>query len=133
MLQTKSKLIIRDNSGHTSGVVLGARRRGLALGDTFSMVITGRSSSRHRRGGNKRQGRPAPGRGMLVQSRQPVVRYDGSSYRFALNGCVSLNRSAGGLSLGFRRIVGTVPYELKRRRSALLNNANLPRLARGAL
>lgn len=133
VLQTKSKLRVRDNSGRNDGSLLNAPRRGVRLGDVFTIAYSSRNALRHRRAGSRPTGRNSIGRALLVQSRQFRLRPDGSSVRFSVNGCVGLNRSSGGLSLGFRRITGTVPHELRRVRKAGLINVNLPRLARGAL
>lgn len=133
MLQTKSKLRVRDNSGRKQGSLLNAPRRGVRLGDVFTIAYSSIDAHRHRRAGSQSAGRSSVGRALLVQSRQTRLRPDGSSVRFSTNGCVGLNRSPGGLSLGFRRIAGTVPHELRRVRKAGLVNVNLPRLARGAL
>lgn len=129
MIQTKSKLRVRDNSGRVEGTVLNGRSRDLRLGDTFSIAYGRRSSGRQNRARGERSGRV--GRALLVQSRQTLSRYDGSTYRFTSNGCVTIGRSGHGLNLGFRRIAGSVPFELNVSRDPRLNVTNLPRLARG--
>ena len=132
MIQTRTKLTLKDNSGYLTGITIHTRNRTQSTGGFAKLALKARRKFKP----SLSQGKPklAPGLRdvLLVQTKRRSHRYDGSTVAFSTNGCVTINRSGRNLSLGFKRIVTSVPYELKLSRDSGLGHVNLIKLARGS-
>lgn len=108
MIQQESKLIATDNSGARSllciRVLGGSRRRYARVGD----IIVASVKTANPAGGVKRK---SVVKAVVVRTRSPILRPDGSSIKFDDNAAVVLaedNKTPRGT-----RIFGPVPRELR--------------------
>jgi large subunit ribosomal protein L14 len=109
MIQTESRLNVADNSGAREVLVIrvlgGTRRRYAAIGDT---VIVSVKKAVPQAGMKK----GAVSRAVVVRTKKPLKRKDGSYIRFDDNACVLLNASDEPRGT---RIFGPVARELRDR------------------
>lgn len=109
MIQTESRLHVADNSGAREVLVIrvlgGTRRRYAAIGDT---VIVSVKKAVPQAGLKK----GAVSRAVVVRTKKPLKRKDGSYIRFDDNACVLLNASDEPRGT---RIFGPVARELRDR------------------
>ena len=109
MIQTESRLNVADNSGAREVLVIrvlgGTRRRYAAIGDT---VIVSVKKAVPQAGMKK----GAISRAVVVRTKKPLKRKDGSYIRFDDNACVLLNASDEPRGT---RIFGPVARELRDR------------------
>lgn len=108
MIQQESKLIATDNSGARQllciRVLGGSRRRYARVGD----IIVASVKTANPQGGVKRK---SVVRAVIVRTKSPILRQDGSSIKFDDNAAVVLaedNKTPRGT-----RIFGPVPRELR--------------------
>lgn len=124
MIQNKTELFIKDNTGVIKGVVINSLRAS-SLGDKVTLAITKAKS----KAGVKQKTSKLKSDlqdAVVVQTKKRVLRYDGSTIAFNSNSGVCISRSGAKSVLGFKRINTTVPFELKRRP----RNINLIKLAK---
>jgi len=109
MIQTESRLNVADNSGAREVLVIrvlgGTKRRYAAIGDT---VIVSVKKAVPQAGMKK----GAVSRAVVVRTKKPLKRKDGSYIRFDDNACVLLNASDEPRGT---RIFGPVARELRDR------------------
>lgn len=140
MINVKTKIFIKDNSGLLVAKCINTRTNGRAnnaakVGHVVKVTITKAKSKAStlrkqetRKAANKQQNRDLSAKGslqtlLLIQTKKPVIRYDGSSVKFNTNSalCVHLKAARGAatvttkqhLVLGFKRINSCLPFELK--------------------
>jgi ribosomal protein L14 len=130
VIQPRTKLRLRDPGGWFSAKALRTARRGSHIGDVITIATVGRRRDTRRRDPTDPSSSGGLARALILRTRGSVMRYDGSTYRGCENGCVSLTRSGSRYALGFRRLAGSLPYELRRPRDAGLRTTNAVRLAR---
>jgi len=106
-LQTRSKITIKDNSGLMRGRVINAMPNA-TLCSKLKLVITKRKSKPQKtKSRNKLQDV------LVIQTKRPVLRFDGSTIRFNSNSAVVVNLNKNTLVLGFKRVNTCVPFEIK--------------------
>lgn len=117
MIRNQSELLIKDNSGILKGRCINIGKSPFrAIGDFIKISITRSKSSRLSKNKNIRSNLVQDL--LIIQTKKPIIRYDGSTIKFNQNCgvCVNLNVGKGmRLQLGFKRIKTTVPFELKGR------------------
>lgn len=139
MIQVQTKILIKDNSGLLQGKCINTSRNNSAnsaakVGHVVKVSITKAKSKANalrkqgvpaRKAAGKQQNRDLSTKGslqtlLLIQTKKPLIRYDGSSVKFNTNSavCVVLKAATGTaskqrLQLGFKRINSTLPFELK--------------------
>jgi len=128
MIQTQTKIIIKDNSGILRGRCINTRhKKPKGIGNHVSVAVT--KTKAHRQTHFKTS---ACQDLLIIQTKKAVHRYDGSSVQFNVNTgvCVVLNDHK--LQLGFKRINTTVPFELKKQNHIKLGqgSSNLIKLAK---
>lgn len=108
MIQQESRVVVADNSGAKSllciRVLGGSRRRYAGVGD----IIVASVKTANPAGGVKRK---SIVKAVIVRTRNPILRKDGSSVRFDDNAAVVLGED--GKSPRGTRIFGPVPRELR--------------------
>ena len=108
MIQQESRVGVADNSGAKSllciRVLGGSRRRYAGVGD----IIVASVKTANPSGGVKRK---SIVKAVIVRTRNPILRKDGSSVRFDDNAAVVLGED--GKSPRGTRIFGPVPRELR--------------------
>lgn len=125
-LQTRSAITIKDNSGFMKGRVINAMPNA-TLGSKLKLVIT-KSKSKHQKTKSRKLQDV-----LVIQTKRPVLRFDGSTIRFNTNSAVAVNLNKNTLVLGFKRVNTCVPFEVKRGQSAFKGNANVMKLAKALL
>lgn len=113
MIQNRSKILIKDNSGIVRGRTIQAgRARTQSLGGVVKFSITkAKSNWSSKTKGQK--SRPLQDV-VLISSKKPMLRLDGCGLKFQSNHGVTVGRSGKKMALGFKRINGVVPFELKK-------------------
>ena len=121
MIQTKTKIVIKDNSDFLKANCINSNRGGSAkVGSCVKVSIfkmksgSSVSSSLKNAPENAKQRLQSV---LVVQTRAPILRADGSSLHFNFNSGVSVPLKKTGIKkqhqLGFKRINTAVPFELK--------------------
>lgn len=112
MIQNRSKIVIKDNSGIIRGrTVQTGRAKTKSLGGVVKLSVTKAKSQTL---GSKTQKGSFLQDVVLISSKKPVLRLDGGSLRFCANAGVTIGRSGKKMALGFKRINGVVPFEVKK-------------------
>lgn len=144
MLQPRSNISIKDNSGLIRGKIIPNRvLTKCKIGHSVKVTVTRAKSKASLKGSKTGLKQPMSAKGQLqdliiIQTRKQLQRYDGSTIKFDTNSGVSINFKGGQrkrLQLGFKRINTSVPFELKKHRSSF-NHAfsfNLIKLAKNLL
>jgi ribosomal protein L14 len=123
-LQTRSEITIKDNSGFMRGRVINATPNP-TIGSKLKLVIT-KSKSKHKKTTSRKLQDV-----LVIQTKRPVVRLDGSTIRFNANSAVVVNLNKHTLVLGFKRVNTCVPFEVKR--GQIKGSANVIKLAKALL
>lgn len=120
MIQTKTKILIKDNSDFfkasciNSGVKICATV-GSCIKVSVSKMKPGSSLSTSLK--NSPEAKQSLQNLLIVQTKAPILRADGSSLHFNFNSGVSILLKKAGTKrqhqLGFKRINTAVPFELK--------------------
>jgi ribosomal protein L14 len=121
-VQTRSKIIIKDNSGILSGRIINSKSK-TCLGSFLNISVTKAKS-------NKLKKKPKFQKILIVQLKKPIMRLDGSSIKFNSNAGVAVSKSKREIMLGFKRVSCSVPFELKFFRTEFKGNANVLKLAK---
>lgn len=135
MIQPKTKLTLKDNSGFLAGVCINTPAKWQTLGGKFTLALTQRRKSKLKLKSVKPKANKNLTDAVLIQTKKPWVRYDGSSVKFSSNSCATLVRGGSGdkkPTLGFKRLSTYVPFELKRFHKGNQTSVNLIKLARGS-
>ncbi|HSX44259.1 MAG TPA: 50S ribosomal protein L14 [Candidatus Saccharimonadales bacterium] len=107
MIQQESRLLVTDNSGAKEilciRVLGGTRRRYARVGDVIVATVKQASPS-----GNVKKKTVV--KAVIVRTRQPIKRKDGSTIRFDDNACVIIDEEKQPRAT---RIFGPVPRELR--------------------
>ena len=107
MLQTESRLKVADNTGAKEALVIrvlgGSKRRYASVGDKIVVTIKDATQS-----GNAKKGQVS--KAVVVRTKKPVRRKDGSYISFEDNACVLLNASG---EIRGTRVFGQVSRELR--------------------
>ena len=129
MLINQSELLIKDNSGILKARVLD--NKASKLGSLVKMVIT-KTKPKSKKGKTFKQTFDTHIHGLIIQTKAPYCRYDGSSVRFSSNSACVLNLKNRKFTLGFKRIVSSVPFELLRvnNNNKFKGSSNLMKLAK---
>lgn len=142
MLQTQTKILIKDNSGLLQGKIINSgRANSAALGHNVKVTITRAKSKIHRSTGTKStkiQMRKGQLQNLIViQTKKLIQRYDGSTIKFNSNCGVCIAAKQKGakkrITLGFKRINTSVPYELRWNNGLQAANINLLKLAKNII
>lgn len=123
MIQTKTKILVKDNSDFlkahciNSGAKKNARVGNCIKASVFKMKPSSSfSTSLKNTPENAKQSLQHL---LIVQTKAPILRADGSSLQFNFNSGVSITLKKTGTKkqhlLGFKRINTAVPFELKNR------------------
>lgn len=128
MIQVQTQVLIKDNSGLLRGKCINsitAPNTTAKVGHAIKVTITkAKSKASPIISKAKQQSRlfQRSSKGSLqtllvIQTKKPIIRYDGSTVKFNTNSAVSVGLKASSskqrLQLGFKRINSTVPFELK--------------------
>lgn len=123
MLQVRSNVSIKDNSGLIRGKIISNNVSSKGkVGSTLKMSVTRAKLKANFKSAHTRLKQSMSAKGQLqdliiIQTRKPLMRNDGSTLVFDTNSGVCIN-SKGGLKkrliLGFKRINTSVPFELKK-------------------
>lgn len=136
MIQQKTKLTLKDNSGFLNGVCINTPAKWQTLAGLVTLALIQRKKAKLKLTGAKSKPNKNLTHAVLIQTKKSWVRYDGSSLKFNTNGCATLAHSGGRgdkkLMLGFKRISTVVPFELKKSHNLRQSNVNLIKLARGS-
>jgi ribosomal protein L14 len=121
MIQTKTKILIKDNSDFLNANCINSNiKRGATIGGCIKVSV-----SKMKPGSNLSTPlKNAPDNAkqslqnlLIVQTKAPILRADGSSLHFNCNSGVSILLKKTGTKrqyqLGFKRINTAVPFELK--------------------
>lgn len=112
MIQNRSKIAIKDNSGIIRGrTVQTGRAKTKSLGGVVKLSVTKAKSQIL---GSKIHKSRMLQDVVLIGSKKPVVRLDGSTLRFCVNAGVTIGRSGKKMTLGFKRVNSIVPFEVKK-------------------
>jgi ribosomal protein L14 len=118
MIQTKTKIVIKDNSDFlkASCINSGVKRNatvGSCIKVSVSKIKPGSSLSTSLK--NAPEAKQSLQHLLIVQTKAPILRADGSSLHFNFNSGVSILFKKAGTKhqLGFKRINTAVPFELK--------------------
>jgi ribosomal protein L14 len=121
MIQTKTKILIKDNSDFfkASCINSGVKRSatvGSCIKVSVSKMKPGSSLSTSLKN-NALEAKQSLQNLLIVQTKAPILRADGSSLHFNFNSGVSILLKKAGTKrqhqLGFKRINTAVPFELK--------------------
>ena len=136
MIQRKTKLTLKDNSGFLTGICINTPAKWQALGGLVTLALIQRKKAKLKLKGAKPKSNKSLTNAVLIQTKKSWVRYDGSSLKFSSNSCATLAHSGGRgdkkLMLGFKRISTYVPFELKKFHNLPQSNVHLIKLARGS-
>jgi large subunit ribosomal protein L14 len=145
MLQTQSRITIKDNSGLLRGKIINSGRSlHPVVGNCVKATITRAKSKSNLKGTSAglKQARSVKGQLqdlLIIQTRKQLQRYDGSSIKFDSNSAVSISfkgaQKKKRLQFGFKRINTAVPFELKKRNhwQSFKGSYNLIKLAKNLL
>lgn len=127
MITQRSSITVKDNSGFLLAQCIRVKKAGKrsgVLGDFITVAIK-KAKTKSQKDKINQDNRSLQTL-ILIQTRKPVIRLDGSSIKFAQNAGVVVNEKGRTIQLGFQRVTTTVPFELKKR-SAQLNILKLAR------
>jgi len=114
MIQTQSKLKITDNSGGKIAqcikVLGGYQKRYARTGDQIVVAVK-KAKIPVGRNLKVKVKKGSVNKAILIRTRKPLQRKDGSSISFAENATLLLNAQEQPVGT---RIIGPIPYELKR-------------------
>jgi ribosomal protein L14 len=119
MIQTKTKILIKDNSDFLNANCINSNiKRSATVGSCIKVSVSkmkpGSSLSISSKTENAKQSLQNL---LIVQTKAPILRADGSSLHFNCNSGVSILLKKAGTKrqhqLGFKRINTAVPFELK--------------------
>ena len=135
MIQNRTKILIKDNSGLLKGTVINSKPRRRVLGHHVKLVIT---KAKLKTTGSKRGVQSKVSQlqdALIIQTNNRIQRYDGSGLRFSSNCGVSITTNKRKLNLGFKRIATSCPFEIKRlnNQSAFKGSYNIMKLAKNLL
>jgi ribosomal protein L14 len=121
-IQTRTEIIIKDNSGLLKGRVINCKANA-TVGSKLKLAIT-KTKSKDQASKKKLQDV------LIIQTKKPLIRLDGSTVSFSNNSAVTINLTRFKLVLGFKRIPSCVPFEVKCSKSDFKGGANIIKLAR---
>ena len=114
MIQTQSKLKVTDNSGGKIAqcikVLGGYQKRYARTGDQIVVAVK-KAKIQVGRNLKVKVKKGSVNKAILIRTRKPLQRKDGSSISFAENATLLLNAQEQPVGT---RIIGPIPYELKR-------------------
>ena len=114
MIQTQSKLKVTDNSGGKIAqcikVLGGYQKRYARTGDQIIVAVK-KAKIPVGRNLKAKVKKGSVNKAILIRTRKPLQRKDGSSISFAENATLLLNAQEQPVGT---RIIGPIPYELKR-------------------
>lgn len=114
MIQTQSKLKVTDNSGGKIAqcikVLGGYRKRYARVGDQIVVTVK-KAKTPVGRNLKAKVKKGSVNKAILIRTRKPTSRKDGSSISFAENSTLILNTQEQPIGT---RIIGPIPYELKK-------------------
>tara|TARA_B100000768_G_C11231429_1_gene355242 strand:- start:523 stop:909 length:387 start_codon:yes stop_codon:yes gene_type:complete len=114
MIQTQSKLKVTDNSGGKIAqcikVLGGYQKRYARTGDQIVVAVK-KAKIPVGRNLKAKVKKGSVNKAILIRTRKPLQRKDGSSISFAENATLLLNAQEQPVGT---RIIGPIPYELKR-------------------
>lgn len=128
MIQVQTQIVIKDNSGFLRGKCINSMTPAATaakVGNAIKVSITkakakATAGTAMRKGPGKQQAHSSKGSLqtlLIIQTKKPIIRYDGSTVKFNCNSGVSVGLNPGSnkqrLQFGFKRINSTVPFELK--------------------
>lgn len=123
MIQRKTKIVIKDNSGFLKSYCINShpRNKGARVGHSLKVAITksknALSQSSSSRGSSPSQ-KECVTNLLIIHTRCPISRYDGSFIRFHYNSGVSIllkKTLKNPIQFGFKRINTALPFELRKR------------------
>lgn len=123
MIQTKTKILVKDNSDFLNAICINSGvKRSATVGSSIKASIYKMKSGLNIKTSLKNAAENAKQSLqylLIVQTKTPIVRADGSSLHFYSNSGVSILLKKTGTKrqhlLGFKRINTAVPFELKNR------------------
>ena len=128
MIQTKTKILIRDNSAFLEASCINYSKnsssltKGAKIGNCIKASISKIKSNVNKGRGSGSFVRETNAKSSLqnllvIQTKKPIYRGDGSTLQFAFNSGVSIIlkkvKAKKAYQLGFKRINSTIPFELK--------------------
>ena len=128
MIQNRTKIIIKDNSGVLVGRCINAGKQGSSLQLAKIAILKSKTTFTTKRKSSKRS---ALQNILLVQTKKTVHRNDGATLRFNGNKGVCVSKNGAQLQLGFKRINTAVKVELKKSHHG--QSSNLMKLAKAIL
>ena len=143
MIQTKTKILIKDNSDFLNANCINSNvKRGATVGNCIKVSVSkmkpGSSLSISLKNAPENAKQSLQNL-LIVQTKAPILRADGGSLHFNFNSGVSIFLKKAGTKrqhqLGFKRINTAVPFELKNKRciQKLKGVANVIKLAKHLL
>lgn len=137
VIQTQTQILIKDNSGLFKGRCINKRTKSYQkIAGHITVAVTKVKALSKRKGSGSRPGHKQDL--IIIQTKKPLIRYDGSTIRFHTNCGVCINathsgskpKRSGSAQLGFKRIQTTVPFELKTGFQGAKNGHHLIKLAK---
>ena len=138
MIQNQSKIVIKDTSGVKNGRIIAVKTHGRVGGLVKMSIISGKRKVKKK---TNLLSMLSPSRRselqhvLIIQTKAPINRLDGSSVKFDCNVGVTVNfsgKKGGKLDKRFKRIKTVVPLEIKKltKDSNFVGNYNLAKLGR---
>jgi ribosomal protein L14 len=133
MIQQASSIIIKDNSGFLLAKCIMVKKTGNksgVLGDSVKVAIKKAKMNRSNKSQKDKANtsmRSSLQTLVLIQTKKPVQRLDGSRIRFAQNAGVVVNEKNRKVQLGFKRVTTPLCFELKKKPQGQLNILKLAR------
>ena len=145
MIQRKTKIVIKDNSGFLKSYCINSypRNKGARVGHSLKVAITkSKNALSHRESSSSRGSSPSQKECLtnllIIHTRCPISRYDGSFIRFHYNSGVSIllkKTLKNPIQLGFKRINTALPFELRKRNhwQGFQGTLNITKLAKSLI
>ena len=120
MIQPKTKILIKDNSGFLKGYCINTypRNKGAKVGHCLKVAITKSKNPFSQPSLTRSTPKDSLTHLLIIQTKSPITRHDGSIIRFNSNTgvCIVFKKTfKNRIQLGFRRINTALPFELRKR------------------
>ena len=120
MIQVKTEILIKDNSGFQQGTCINCqpRKKGAKVGHSLKVAITKSKRALRAMPRSSISSKEVLQNLLVIQTRKPIMRLDGSTIKFNWNCGVSISfkkAPKNRLQLGFKRINTVLPFELRKR------------------
>ena len=123
MIQTQTKLKVIDNSGAKLGqcikVLGGYRKKNAKVGDTIVLSVKKKIKTAIGVNAKAKVKKGSVNKAVILRTKKPTLRKDGSSIRFMENAALILNQQ--GQPVG-TRVLGVIPKELKSHKGARITS-----------